>query len=540
MSIMSLRKMFRRPIKVKVNGGKRHISLPSLAALVFGFLVIAFLISAYYSFGPSGRGGSDDTGAGGARHLVPVMATVGDRKITRAQFEDALTQQTEMTPGGNRIAQQAQLKFELLQQFTQRELLLSAAAAEGIRVGKAQIQDEINTSVQQTLALRYPTQEALFKYLQSQNMSREDLEKSLREKQAADLEPLRERLLVKGLQDKVESGVVVDPTTVRNWYTEVHASHILISPQGLMQQAAQPDAQGQTTPLTKAQADALAQQKAQDLLAQIRNGADFAALAQANSDDPGSKPKGGDVGWVKHGQMVPEFEQTAFALQPGQVSEAVKSEFGYHIVKVGEQRSTLPADFDKNQQKYTDEVTRQLKQQAWTTYMASLKEKTKVEILDPELRGLTALQEGSLEDAKTLLTQAAQDDPDNATARLTLAQILMQEQNWPVASQYLEELSKTERAASDPSVWMALGQVREKQGQTDAAIEAYTAASDRAAAPEMENFGLHMALKSKFQAFGKTDLVRQEDAWVADFKEVQQERAGSGQPSGGTIQMPPG
>jgi peptidyl-prolyl cis-trans isomerase D len=68
--------------------------------------------------------------------------------------------------------------------------------------------------------------------------------------------------------------------------------------------------------------------KANDLLKQIRGGADFAAIARQHSDDPGSKEKGGELGWVTRGQMVPPFEQAAFTLKPKEISNIVKTDFG--------------------------------------------------------------------------------------------------------------------------------------------------------------------------------------------------------------------
>ena len=74
--------------------------------------------------------------------------------------------------------------------------------------------------------------------------------------------------------------------------------------------------------------------KAEGLLKQIRGGADFAKLARENSEDPGSAAKGGDLGqWITHGQMVPEFDKAIFDLKVNQISDLVKTEYGYHIVQ---------------------------------------------------------------------------------------------------------------------------------------------------------------------------------------------------------------
>jgi parvulin-like peptidyl-prolyl isomerase len=82
-----------------------------------------------------------------------------------------------------------------------------------------------------------------------------------------------------------------------------------------------------------------ARTKAEEVLKRVKAGEDFAKLAKEFSTDPGSKEKGGDLGWFGHGQMVPEFDKAAFALQPGQVSEIVESQFGFHIIKVDEKKT---------------------------------------------------------------------------------------------------------------------------------------------------------------------------------------------------------
>jgi parvulin-like peptidyl-prolyl isomerase len=80
-------------------------------------------------------------------------------------------------------------------------------------------------------------------------------------------------------------------------------------------------------------ADARARRKAESILAELRRGGDFEAIARRDSQDP-SAQQGGMLGWFHAGQMVREFEQVAFALRPGDISPVVKTEFGYHIIKL--------------------------------------------------------------------------------------------------------------------------------------------------------------------------------------------------------------
>ncbi len=94
--------------------------------------------------------------------------------------------------------------------------------------------------------------------------------------------------------------------------------------------------------------DAAGKAKAEKLLAEAQAGADFAKLAKDNSSDASSAVKGGDLGLVSHGKMVPEFEQAAFALdKPGQLSAVVKSQFGYHVIKLIEKKPARIQSLDE-------------------------------------------------------------------------------------------------------------------------------------------------------------------------------------------------
>src|SRR5216117_3714940 len=108
-----------------------------------------------------------------------------------------------------------------------------------------------------------------------------------------------------------------------------------------------------------ADAKAAARKKAEELLAKVKAGADFAALAKESSEDPGSAAKGGDLGLFLRGRMTPAFEEAAFALQAGGVSDVVETPFGFHVIKVEEHR---PGGV-KPLEAVHDEIADSLKQQ---------------------------------------------------------------------------------------------------------------------------------------------------------------------------------
>src|SRR2546429_95649 len=87
--------------------------------------------------------------------------------------------------------------------------------------------------------------------------------------------------------------------------------------------------------------------KAEDVLKQVKKGGKFEDLAKKYSEDPGSKDKGGDLSWIAQGQTVPEFEKTAFGLNPGQVADLVKTQYGFHIIKVLEKETAHTKPFEE-------------------------------------------------------------------------------------------------------------------------------------------------------------------------------------------------
>jgi peptidyl-prolyl cis-trans isomerase C len=117
--------------------------------------------------------------------------------------------------------------------------------------------------------------------------------------------------------------------------------------------------------------------EAKAIKAELAKGADFAELAKKKSKDPGASD-GGDLGFFTKEQMVPEFSAVAFALEPGKISDPVKSQFGWHIIKVEEKRNRKAPDFDQVKSQIETYVTRK----AQADYVAKLREAAKVERMD--------------------------------------------------------------------------------------------------------------------------------------------------------------
>jgi peptidyl-prolyl cis-trans isomerase C len=117
--------------------------------------------------------------------------------------------------------------------------------------------------------------------------------------------------------------------------------------------------------------------EAKAIEAELKKGADFAELAKKKSKDPGASD-GGDLGFFTKDQMVPEFSAVAFSLEPGKISDPVKTQFGWHIIKVEEKRARKAPDFDQVKSQIETYVTRK----AQAEYVAKLRETAKVERMD--------------------------------------------------------------------------------------------------------------------------------------------------------------
>lgn len=209
-----------------------------------------------------------------------VVLTIGDRKITRAQFEQliAAVAPNAATPAAKRKIAEQYGDLETMAQEARKRMLDQSADAK------------------------------LLVSIQTDNVLANILAKKITDET---------QLTDQDLRAYYDSH--------KDEYHEARGSHILIRFKG---------AKIPLKPGEKDLTDEEALTKAKDLRTKIIAGADFATLAKAESDDSGSAAKGGDLGTFKRGQMVAPFDKAAFSTPIGEVSEPVKSDFGYHIIKI--------------------------------------------------------------------------------------------------------------------------------------------------------------------------------------------------------------
>jgi peptidyl-prolyl cis-trans isomerase D len=210
---------------------------------------------------------------------------------------------------------------------------------DGISVGPGELQDEfryknekikLNYAVikPEELAAKINPTDAEIKAQYEKNKSRYQIpEKRVVRYGLLDTTQMRRNIQVADDQLKVQYQNNIQQYQVPN---RVHAEHILFM----------------TVGKTDAEVDEI-KKNAEDVLKQAKKGAKFEDLAKKYSEDPGSKDKGGDLGWITQGQTVKEFEKTAFGLDKGQISDLVKTQYGFHIIKVLDKETARTKTFDE-------------------------------------------------------------------------------------------------------------------------------------------------------------------------------------------------
>lgn len=143
--------------------------------------------------------------------------------------------------------------------------------------------------------------------------------------------------------------------------------------------------------------------QAKDLKKKIAEGTDFVAAAKENSKDPGSKDDGGMLGYFGRGQMVPEFEKAVFSLNKGDVSDPIKTQFGWHLIKLEDKRPRKPPAFEVVKDRILQSLLLQKAQQT----AVSLRSQAKIEIVDADLKK-------ALEERNKSMPQAPAATPETA------------------------------------------------------------------------------------------------------------------------------
>jgi peptidyl-prolyl cis-trans isomerase D len=248
--------------------------------------------------------------------------------------------------GMDRYSAEVQARFQMtvpaFEELIRQSLLeekFRKLVTDGISVGPAELQDEFrykNEKVKLDYSLIKPEDleskispdEAEIRAAYEKNKSKYQVpERRVVRYALVDVNQIRQSLQISDATLKIQYQANIQQYQVPN---RVHVEHILFM----------------TVGKTDAEVDEI-KKRAEDVLTQVKKGAKFEDLAKKYSEDPGSKEKGGDLGWITQGQTVPEFEKTAFSLSPGQVSDLVKTQYGFHVIKVLEKENAHTKPFEE-------------------------------------------------------------------------------------------------------------------------------------------------------------------------------------------------
>jgi peptidyl-prolyl cis-trans isomerase C len=288
-----------------------------------------------------------------------VLARVNGRDIPKAEFEGAI-KNVEANAGGPVPADRRDEVYrQVLDQLVAYHLLAQESAARKLTVTDAEVEERLKQ-----IRGQFPDEPTFLKALGAQQMTLDKLRAET-----------RSQLLVNKVIDaEVNTKISVQPKDVSDFYAKnpdkfvqpesLRASHVLIRLPDKSDEAAK----------TKARAETEA------ILKRLKGGANFAAVAKEKSQDVGTAQNGGELPVFARGQMVPAFEEAAFALKPGQMSGVVETPFGFHIIKVIERRPAAIVPFADVQAQIAEGLTNEQRQQKIGALIEQLKAKAKIEI----------------------------------------------------------------------------------------------------------------------------------------------------------------
>jgi peptidyl-prolyl cis-trans isomerase C len=290
--------------------------------------------------------------------LPAVLARVNGEDVTRTDFE-RLIKNMELGAGQKIPAERRdEILRRSLDQLITYTLLQQESKARRIDVSAAEVDARVAQMRQQ-----FPSEAQFRQALGERGMTVERLHADAR----------TDMVITKLIEGEVATLPPPTDAEAREFYQKspdkfqqpeaVRASHILFPAQG-----------------ADAAAKKRARAQAESVLKQAKAGTDFAQLAREHSKD-GSAAQGGDLGFFPRGQMVPPFEQAAFALKVGEISGIVESQFGYHIIKLTDRRATSTLAFEQVSGQIREFLTQQKKQERAETFVEGLKKKARIEVL---------------------------------------------------------------------------------------------------------------------------------------------------------------
>ena len=294
-----------------------------------------------------------------ATELPEVVARVNGEAINRGDLEEAVTEIEARAGQPMPADQRDRVLRAVLDQLIGYRLLAQESVSRKTAVTDADIEARMGQ-----IRSQFPSEEVFKEQLQQRKMTLEKLRADTR----ANMQ------ITAMLQAELDAKTAVSADQVNDFYVKnpaafqqgerVKASHILVRVQ----------ANADSAEREKARA------KAAGILADLKAGKDFGELAKQHSDDPGSGAQGGDLGYFQRGQMVPPFEQAAFALPVGQTSDLVTSDFGFHIIRVTDRQAGRTQPLDEVKADIEEYLLGQNREQQTRVFVETLKTKGKVEI----------------------------------------------------------------------------------------------------------------------------------------------------------------
>ncbi len=259
-----------------------------------------------------------------------VMAIVGDSIILRTEIQEELQRMamSEGVPLPDPGSELDQMMSEVLDQMINRSLVLQEAARDTlIRVNESEIEDRVAARIDD-VAQQFGGQSGLQQALATDGLNlaeyRDLLRTQIRQEQTQQLflqRTLQNAPTIELSEDDLLTAFQASRAQLQQRPKIITFTQVVLKP----------------TPSEISQQTARAE--ADSLLGEIQGGSNFEELAQLHSDDIGSAELGGDLGWFRRGTMVTEFDEAAFSMRDGQVSDIVQTEFGYHIIKIERSRA---------------------------------------------------------------------------------------------------------------------------------------------------------------------------------------------------------